>query len=114
MQFINKLILTINNHRSLDPLLLATFNPNAASHLRNMRERLSDDITAFVNENGPTALEDFDPHKFDKEAPTKAENHGIFDGASIAWLGNDRSLFNFSTTSSSNVSTASSDANDSS
>ncbi|KAI8138022.1 hypothetical protein BJV82DRAFT_524338 [Fennellomyces sp. T-0311] len=102
----------VDLYKSLDPLLLATFNPNAASHLRSMRERLSDDITAFVNENGPTALEDFDPHKFDK---LDKAHGGMFDGSKISWLGSDRSLFNFNTnSSSSSVSIASSDSNDSS
>ena len=87
----------------MNPLLLATFNPGSAAHLRTMREKLSDDITTFVNENGPSALEDFDPHKFDN-----LEQRGMFDGSAIHWLGNDRSLFNFNTSSSSSVALSSS------
>ncbi|KAI9484616.1 hypothetical protein BDB00DRAFT_774547 [Zychaea mexicana] len=86
----------VDLYKSLNPLLLSTLNPSAAAHLRSMRERLSDDITSFVNENGPSALEDFDPHKFEK-----LEQRGMFDGSTIPWLGHDRSLFNFHSSSSS-------------
>ncbi|KAI7852556.1 hypothetical protein BDC45DRAFT_443655 [Circinella umbellata] len=88
----------VDLYKSLSPLLLATFNPGSAAHLRIMREKLSDDITTFVNENGPSALDDFNPHRFDN-----LEQRGMFDGSSIHWLGNDRSLFNFNSSSSSSI-----------
>ncbi|KAI9268324.1 hypothetical protein BDA99DRAFT_505514 [Phascolomyces articulosus] len=93
----------VDLYKSLNPLLLATFNPGSAAHVRTMREKLSDDITSFVNENGPSALEDFDPHRFDN-----LEQRGIFDGSTIPWLGHDRSLFNFHSSSSSSLASSSS------
>jgi glycerol-3-phosphate O-acyltransferase/dihydroxyacetone phosphate acyltransferase len=53
--------------RSLGPLFLAVSNPSAAENLRVMRKKLSDDVTNFVNEAGPQALEDFDPKKYERQ-----------------------------------------------
>ncbi|CDS03794.1 hypothetical protein LRAMOSA06749 [Lichtheimia ramosa] len=96
-------------YNSLQPLVLAVCNPDAAAQLRTMRERLSDDITTFVNENGPSALEDFDVHKYDNNESPRTET-GLFDMTPSVlqeWLKHDRSLFNFNAGSSTSVSTTS-------
>ncbi|KAH8556008.1 hypothetical protein BGW37DRAFT_479445 [Umbelopsis sp. PMI_123] len=57
----------IDIYKSLGPLFLAVSNPSAAENLRVMRKKLSDDVTNFVNEAGPQALEDFDPKKYERQ-----------------------------------------------
>jgi hypothetical protein len=64
-----------------------------------MREKLSEDITSFVDEAGPQALEDFDPTRYEREATkddssstgSKASSgFGLLSGAN--WL-DDKWLF---------------------
>lgn len=90
--------------KSLQPLIVALSQPDAATNLREMREKLSDDITNFVNEHGPTVLDDFDPHKFDhmelkKKAAESWKWNGVFKSKKTEiiqqWF-DDSSLFNFS------------------
>ncbi|KAI8089151.1 uncharacterized protein BX664DRAFT_263761 [Halteromyces radiatus] len=97
--------------KSIQPLILAVQQPNAAASLRMMREKLSDDVTDFVNKNGPTVLDDFDQHRFDhleskkKASTATAESWnwtGIFDTRRIEVLQHwfdDKSLFNLSPSS---------------
>lgn len=101
------LLIDESNLRSLKPLILSVFEPDTALQLRKMRERLSEDITNFVNENGPSALSDFDPRRFDREkkkSSKAAAAKGMFDDVSHIlqnWLGDDSALFNFTGHSSS-------------
>ncbi|KAI9308649.1 hypothetical protein BJ944DRAFT_254437 [Cunninghamella echinulata] len=89
--------------KSLQPLIVALSQPDAAANLREMREKLSNDITDFVNENGPTVLDDFDPNKFDhlelkKKAAEGWKWNGVFKskkGEIIQQWFDDSSLFNF-------------------
>ena len=81
-------------------------NPDGAAELRKMRENLSNTITTFVDENGSTALKDFDKSKFDKmELHEKIESRRILNGLDIAptvltkWF-DDKNLFNFNSNSS--------------
>jgi glycerol-3-phosphate O-acyltransferase / dihydroxyacetone phosphate acyltransferase len=88
--------------RSLGPVFLAVSNPSAAENLRVMRKKLSEDVTDFVNEAGPQALEDFDPKRYERQpsfdssltATSKADNSasgfGFLSGAN--WL-DDKWLF---------------------
>lgn len=67
-----------------------------------MRKKLSEDVTEFVNEAGPQALEDFDPKRYERQpsfdssltATSKADNSasgfGFLSGAN--WL-DDKWLF---------------------
>ncbi|KAI8637532.1 hypothetical protein BD408DRAFT_353596 [Parasitella parasitica] len=94
-------------YSSLRPLFMSLSNPDGAAELRRMRENLSDTITAFVDENGSTALSDFDKSKFDKmELHEKAKTRRIFNGLDIApavltkWV-DDKKLFNFNSNASS-------------
>jgi glycerol-3-phosphate O-acyltransferase/dihydroxyacetone phosphate acyltransferase len=88
--------------KSLQPLILAVFEPDAALNLRNMRSRLANDVTDFVNENGPVVLDDFNPDKFDQlEAKKKAAENwtwtGLFDTNKAEMIHNwfdDANLFN--------------------
>lgn len=88
--------------KSLQPLILAVFEPDAAANLRKMRSRLADDVTDFVNENGPVVLDDFNPDKFDQlEAKKKAAENwtwtGLFDVNKAEMIHNwfdDANLFN--------------------
>jgi len=57
----------IDIYRSLGPVFLAVSDPDAAEGLRVMRTKLSEDITSFVDEAGPQALEDFDPTRYERE-----------------------------------------------
>lgn len=98
-------------YKSLKPLLIAVTDPSAGAQLRAMRDRLSDDITAFVNENGPSALQDFDPTKYSRtskdintttppslSSSPSADAQGLFAEAPNLlhnWLGDDHSLFTF-------------------
>lgn len=95
-------------YKSLKPLLIAVIDPSAGAQLRAMRDRLSDDITTFVNENGPSALHDFDPNKYSRHqsrdddstssTAAAADAQGLFAQAPNLvhnWLGDDHSLFAF-------------------
>ncbi|ORZ10221.1 hypothetical protein BCR42DRAFT_422997 [Absidia repens] len=94
--------------KSIQPLVLAIFEPDAAANLRKMRERLADDVTDFVNENGPVVLDDFDPTRFDNlESKKKAAADswkwtGLFDTTKVDlihhWF-DDHNLFNLSSSS---------------
>ncbi|KAL0086797.1 hypothetical protein F4703DRAFT_1848688 [Phycomyces blakesleeanus] len=95
----------LDMYKSLSPLIMSINNPDAAAHLRTMRDQLSDHITNFVNENGPSVFEDFDSHRFDSLAPKEKDaswrKRVLFDMRNIksgvikTWF-DDRSLFNFS------------------
>ncbi|KAI9016318.1 hypothetical protein CLU79DRAFT_764445 [Phycomyces nitens] len=95
----------VDMYKSLSPLIMCIKNPDAAAHLRTMRDQLSDYITNFVNENGPSVFEDFDTHKFEKldkkEKDASWRKRALFDmrgissGVIKSWF-DDRSLFNFS------------------
>ncbi|CAO3682882.1 unnamed protein product [Umbelopsis ramanniana] len=92
----------IDIYKSLGPVFLAVSNPSAAENLRTMRKKLSEDVTEFVNEAGPQALEDFDPKRYERQpsfdssltATAKADNSssgfGFLSGAN--WL-DDKWLF---------------------
>lgn len=112
IQYVCVLVLenSIDIYSSLNPLFLSLSNPDGAAELRRMRENLSDTITAFVDENGSTALRDFDKSKFDKmELHEKIESRRILSGLDIAptvltkWF-DDKNLFNFNSNSSSSSS----------
>lgn len=89
--------------KSIQPLILAISEPDAAANLRKMRERLADDVTDFVNENGPVVLDDFDPARFEHlESKKKAAEEGwkwsgLFDAKKADlihhWF-DDHNLFN--------------------
>jgi glycerol-3-phosphate O-acyltransferase/dihydroxyacetone phosphate acyltransferase len=81
-------------------------NRNAAAELREMRENLSEAVTAYVNENGSTAIEDFDINKFNAmPLKEKADSRGLLGSIELSpatitkWI-DDKNLFNFSTESS--------------
>ena len=87
-------------------------NPDGAAELRWMIENLSETITKFVDENGSTALSDFDRHKFDALEPhEKAQSRSILRNLNLdsgiikKWL-DDKQIFSFSTTSSTSTSDA--------
>lgn len=87
-------------------------NPDGAAELRKMRESLSETITAFVDENGSTALSDFDRHKFDAmELHEQIESRSILRNLNMnpsliqKWL-DDKQIFSFSTASSTSTSDA--------
>ncbi|KAG1141850.1 hypothetical protein G6F37_005621 [Rhizopus arrhizus] len=103
---------SVDIYRSLKPLYLSLSNPDGAAELRKMRESLSETITQFVDENGSTALSDFDRHKFDAmELHEKVESRSILRNLNLSatniqkWL-DDKQIFNFSTTSSAATSDA--------
>lgn len=105
IQYICGLVLenSIDIYKSLRPLFLSLSNPDGAAELRIMREHLSDTITAFVDENGATALSDFDIHKFDHlELKDQAESRSFLKDVKISppniqkWF-DDRHIFNFNT-----------------
>ncbi|KAG1051737.1 hypothetical protein G6F46_004187 [Rhizopus delemar] len=103
---------SVDIYRSLKPLYLSLSNPDGAAELRKMRESLSETITQFVDENGSTALSDFDRHKFDAmELHEKVESRSILRNLNLSatnlqkWL-DDKQIFNFSTTSSATTSDA--------
>lgn len=82
-------------------------NPDGAKALRAMRENLSETITKFVDENGSTALKDFDKHKFDNlEMHDKAKSRSLLSEFDITpsllnkWL-DDRNIFTFNSEESS-------------
>ncbi|KAI8090252.1 uncharacterized protein B0P05DRAFT_530023 [Gilbertella persicaria] len=121
IQYVCGLLLenSIDIYRSLKPLFMSLSNPDGAAELRRMRETLSDTITKFVDENGSTALSDFDRHKFDDLEPhQKIESRSILSGLEIKpsimkrWF-DDRQLFNFNSNSS-NSSAVSSDVEENS
>ncbi|KAI8336207.1 hypothetical protein BC941DRAFT_428598 [Chlamydoabsidia padenii] len=92
---------------SLQPLILAVSEPDSASSLRRMRSKLADDVTNFVNANGPVVLDDFNPDKFEHlEAKKKAAENwtwtGIFDANKAEMIQNwfdDANLFNLTPSS---------------
>ncbi|PHZ11102.1 uncharacterized protein RHIMIDRAFT_204827 [Rhizopus microsporus ATCC 52813] len=103
---------SIDIFRSLNPLFMSLSNPDGAAELRWMRENLSETITKFVDENGSTALSDFDRHKFDALEPhEKAQSRSILRNLNLdsgiikKWL-DDKQIFSFSTTSSTSTSDA--------
>ncbi|ORX56928.1 hypothetical protein DM01DRAFT_1284690 [Hesseltinella vesiculosa] len=57
--------------RSLQPLVMALFDPESALVLRNNREKLSHDITEVINEYGPRAFSDFDGRQPKKKTTNK-------------------------------------------
>jgi glycerol-3-phosphate O-acyltransferase/dihydroxyacetone phosphate acyltransferase len=108
IQYICVLVLenSIDIYKSLNPLFLSLSNPDGAAELRRMRENLSETITEFVNENGSTALEDFDKSKFDNlEEHKKVESRSILSNVNISpslitkWF-DDKNIFNFTSFSS--------------
>ncbi|KAI9472236.1 MAG: hypothetical protein EXX96DRAFT_489544 [Benjaminiella poitrasii] len=112
IQYICVLVLerSIDIFKSLNPLFLSLVNPGGFSELRKMREILSDTITTFVDENGSTALHDFDKNKFDKlKLHERVKSRQLLKGLDVTpailqkWL-DDGHLFNFSDISSSNCS----------
>ncbi|CEP11780.1 hypothetical protein [Parasitella parasitica] len=103
-------------YNSLNPLFMSLSNPDGAAELRRMRENLSDTITAFVDENGSTALSDFDKSKFDTmELHDKMKTRRILNGLDIApamltkWF-DDKKLFNVNSNTSSSSSNSSDDS----
>ncbi|KAG1472876.1 hypothetical protein G6F56_001279 [Rhizopus delemar] len=103
---------SIDIYRSLQPLFMSLSNPDGAAELRKMRESLSETITAFVDENGSTALSDFDRHKFDAmELHEQIESRSILRNLNMnpsliqKWL-DDKQIFSFSTASSTSTSDA--------
>lgn len=105
IQYICGLVLenSIDIYKSLRPLFLSLSNPDGAAELRIMRENLADTITTFIDENGATALSDFDIHKFDNlELKDQAESRSFLKDVKISppniqkWF-DDRHIFNFNT-----------------
>lgn len=99
---------SIDIYKSLNPLILSLSNPDGAAELRRMRENLSDAITKYVDENGATAISDFDKHKFDNlELKEKIQARGFLNELSLNvspamfqnWF-DDKQLFNFGSASS--------------
>ncbi|KAI9266405.1 hypothetical protein EDC94DRAFT_603643 [Helicostylum pulchrum] len=108
IQYICGLVLenSIDIYRSLRPLFLSLSNPDGAAELRIMRENLSDIITKFVDENGSTAIKDFDISKFDKmELKEQIKTRSILPQVNVSafsiqkWF-DDRQLFNLGGSSS--------------
>ncbi|GAA5813676.1 hypothetical protein MFLAVUS_007162 [Mucor flavus] len=107
IQYICGLVLenSIDIYKSLRPLFLSLSNPDGAAELRIMRENLSDTITQFVDENGATAIKDFDISKFDKmELKEQIKTRSILPQVNMStssiqkWL-DDRHLFNLGSSS---------------
>ncbi|KAI8061892.1 hypothetical protein BDF21DRAFT_347763 [Thamnidium elegans] len=96
---------SIDIYKSLRPLFLSLSNPDGAAELRIMRENLSDTITKFVDENGSTAIKDFDISKFDNmELKEQIKTRSILPQVNIStssiqkWF-DDRHLFNLGSSS---------------
>lgn len=107
IQYICGLVLenSIDIYKSLRPLFLSLSNPDGAAELRIMRENLSDTITQFVDENGATAIKDFDISKFDNmELKEQIKTRSILPQVNMStssiqkWL-DDRHLFNLGSSS---------------
>ncbi|KAI8988801.1 hypothetical protein BDB01DRAFT_842323 [Pilobolus umbonatus] len=98
---------SIDIYKSLKPLYLSLSNPNSFNELRDMREKLSDSITQFVNENGSSALEDFDVERYAKMSKKEKRESGRFmtkDKSlvdSLHHLLDDKHLFNLNSSESS-------------
>lgn len=110
IQYVCVLVLenSVDIYKSLSPLFLSLSNPDGAAELRKMRENLSDAITKYVDENGSSAISDFDKHKFDDlELKDKIEARGFMNEVNLnvspamiqKWF-DDRQIFNFGSGSS--------------
>ncbi|OZJ03873.1 hypothetical protein BZG36_03684 [Bifiguratus adelaidae] len=53
-------------YRSLRPLFLSLMDPTSVENLRNVRNRLSDNLTDLINEYGPKIFPDFDPSRLSR------------------------------------------------
>ncbi|PHZ13219.1 glycerol-3-phosphate/dihydroxyacetone phosphate dual substrate-specific sn-1 acyltransferase [Rhizopus microsporus ATCC 52813] len=60
--------------KSLRPLYVALIDPDSSAHLREIRERLSEDITKVINEIGPLVFSDFDPNNVFRSDSTSKES----------------------------------------
>lgn len=49
-------------------------DPDSSAHLREIRERLSEDITKVINEIGPLVFSDFDPNNVFRSDSTSKES----------------------------------------
>ncbi|KAI8381423.1 uncharacterized protein BYT42DRAFT_494763 [Radiomyces spectabilis] len=113
--------------RSLQPIIMAMLDPDAAEILRHNREKLSQDITSLINEYGPKVFPDFDADYIFRIAPPSVSPSpsrttstgslpwsskqsklpkiasGFFQQAArMEWL-DDRNLFNWGRTEESDV-----------
>ncbi|KAI9472339.1 MAG: hypothetical protein EXX96DRAFT_583706 [Benjaminiella poitrasii] len=59
--------------KSIRPLYLALVDPAASANLRQLREKLSQDITAVINEIGPAVFSDFDSSNVFRSDSTSEE-----------------------------------------
>ncbi|KAI7898544.1 uncharacterized protein BX663DRAFT_533301 [Cokeromyces recurvatus] len=60
--------------KSIRPLYLALVDPDASANLRQLREKLSQDITAAINEIGPNVFSDFDSSNVFRSDNTSEES----------------------------------------
>ncbi|KAI8349694.1 hypothetical protein BD560DRAFT_410197 [Blakeslea trispora] len=60
--------------KSLRPLYLALVDPDSTANLRQLREKLSQDITAVINEIGPDVFSDFDSDNVFRSDNTSKES----------------------------------------
>ncbi|RCH96055.1 hypothetical protein CU097_009131 [Rhizopus azygosporus] len=60
--------------KSLRPLYVALIDPDSSAHLREIREKLSEDITKVINEIGPLVFSDFDPNNVFRSDSTSKES----------------------------------------
>ncbi|KAI8991181.1 hypothetical protein BDF20DRAFT_843170 [Mycotypha africana] len=59
--------------KSLRPLYLALVDPDSSANLRRIREKLSQDITAVIDEIGPKVFSDFDSREVFRSDSTSQE-----------------------------------------
>lgn len=56
------------------PLYVALYDPDSTANLREIREKLSQDITKVINEIGPSVFSDFDPDNVFRNDSTSKES----------------------------------------
>lgn len=61
-------------YRSLRPLYVALVDPDSTENLRQLREKLSQNITEVINEIGPKVFSDFDPDNVFRNDSTSQES----------------------------------------
>lgn len=61
-------------NRSLRPLYVALVDPDSTANLRQLREKLSQDITEVINEIGPDVFSDFDSDNVFRNDSTSQES----------------------------------------
>ncbi|KAI8146451.1 hypothetical protein BJV82DRAFT_509833 [Fennellomyces sp. T-0311] len=96
-------------YKSLRPLYVALVDPDSTQNLRQNREKLSQEITAIINEYGPKVFSDFDENNVFRSDPSGSKESvselgeggrtfsqiakHFFNNKALDWL-DDRNIFN--------------------